>query len=338
MKISNDFSLKPFNTFRVDVLSKYFTVCESDEDLLETFDFIRKKKLEHLVIGEGSNILFTKNFDGLVFEYANESLREIKSDETKIRLEVGAGKNWDQFVDYCTKNNFGGVENLSLIPGKVGAAPVQNIGAYGQELADVLVCVNGFFIHTSEKFSFSKDECKLGYRNSIFKTALKNKVVITSIQVELSKQPTLNLSYGNLTEEISKQNLSDVTIQNVRNVVIQIRKSKLPDPDIIGNAGSFFKNPEIDEVHFNSLIEKFGDLKYFRLATNKYKVPAAWLIEKCELKGMRIGNAGTHDKQPLVIINYGNASPDEILSVKNKIQKDVFEKFQIHLEAEVNIV
>lgn len=338
MNILKNYSLKPHNTFQLDVSADYFASCNDDAELLEILNFIRDKKLKHLIIGGGSNILLTKDFDGIVIEYKNSFVKITERKDDYVLLEIGAGKVWDELVQFCVENNFGGIENLSLIPGNVGAAPIQNIGAYGQEVSNTLLFVNGFFLHNSEKFSLSKEECRLGYRDSIFKNELKNRVIITSVVFILSTKPKLNLSYGNLAEELNKTKKNEFTIQDVRDTVIKIRKNKLPDPKIIGNAGSFFKNPTLDESHFHSLKREFPEIKFFKSEENKYKIPAAWLIEQCGLKGYREGRVGIHDRQPLVIVNYGGAIASEILSLKNKVQKEVFEKFQIHLEEEVNII
>lgn len=305
---------------------------------MQVLDFIHKEKLTHLVLGGGSNILFAQNFGGFVFQYSKNEIREAERKDDSVILEVGAGKNWDELVAFCVSKNYGGIENLSLIPGTVGAAPIQNIGAYGQEFADVLLSVKGVFVDSKEIFEISNADCNLGYRNSIFKNELKNKVVITAVTIKLTTQTKLNINYGNLKDELQNISGNDSSIKDVREAVIRIRKSKLPDPAEIGNAGSFFKNPEVENDLFHQLKKEFDDLKFFPTNSGKYKIPAAWLIEKCGLKGYRSGNVGVHQSQPLVVVNFGNAEPEEILSLKTKIQKEVHNKFNIHLDEEVNII
>lgn len=338
MTIHQNYSLKNLNTFGINVFAKYFSRCEDDEHLLQVLDFTHKNKLTSLVLGGGSNILFTQNFGGIVFQYLRNEIREVEKKNDSIILEVSAGKNWDELVAFCASKNYGGIENLSLIPGTVGAAPIQNIGAYGQEFSDVFTSLKGVFVDSNEVFEMSSADCKLGYRNSIFKNELQNKVVITAVTIELTTQPKLNINYGDLKDALQNFSGDDYTVKDVREAVIRIRKSKLPDPADIGNAGSFFKNPEVGNDLFDSLKKNFQDLKFFRINSSMYKIPAAWLIEKCGLKGYRAGNVGVHQNQPLVIVNFGNAEPEEILSLKNKIQNEVYDKFNIRLEEEVNII
>jgi len=253
-------------------------------------------------------------------------------------VEAGAGVMWDELVNYCIDNNIGGIENLSYIPGTVGAAPIQNIGAYGQELVDTFYELNGFYVDTCEMKNFNKSECSFSYRDSIFKNELKNKFVITSVRLTLNKNPDANLSYNPVKEEAEKRNIKHPTIKDIREIVIDIRKNKLPNPVEIGNAGSFFKNPVITKEKFNVLEKEYPDLKYFPVDEYNVKIPAAWLIEKCGWKGRRIGDAGTHKIQPLVIVNYGNASGKEIYEISAMIKNDVETNFDITLENEVNIL
>jgi UDP-N-acetylmuramate dehydrogenase len=253
-------------------------------------------------------------------------------------VEAGAGVIWDELVKYCVDNNFGGIENLSYIPGTVGAAPIQNLGAYGQELDESFYELNGIYIDSCKTKKFNKSECGFSYRNSIFKNELKNIFIITSVRLKLNKNHNVNLSYNPVKEEVEKRNIKHPTIKNIRDIVIDIRKSKLPDPIEIGNAGSFFKNPVITKERFKVFKEEFPGLNHFLVDDDNVKIPAAWLIEKCGWKGKRIGDAGTHKMQPLVIVNYGNASGKEIYEVSTMIKNDVKKIFDIALEYEVNII
>ena len=336
MNIYKNVNLKELNTFGINVKAKNFIEVETEEDLKEIFISNEYSNQSKFILGGGSNILLIKDIEELTVKISIPGIKVIDEDKSSVFIEAGAGVKWHELVGYCIERNYGGIENLSLIPGTVGAAPIQNIGAYGQEIKDVLYRLNGVYISNGKAASFNNKECKFGYRNSIFKNELKNKFVISSVKLKLSKNPEVNLSYGNLKEEIEKLNLSEVTIANISNVVCSIRKSKLPDPSIIGNAGSFFKNPEITFDTFSKLKQKYPDIVGYQ-KENNVKLAAGWLIEKCGWKGKRIGNAGVHPKQALVLINYGNASGTEILNLSKKIKESVKEKFYVNLEYEVNI-
>ena len=291
-----------------------------------------------LFLGGGSNILFTKNFDGIVIKISIGGIKIVDEDEQSVTVEAGAGVTWNELVEYCVEKNFGGIENLILIPGTVGAAPIQNIGAYGQELKDTFFELSGILTESGKEISFDKAACEFSYRSSIFKNKLKNKFVITSVKLRLKKNPVVNLSYKDVTDEIQKLNLSNASIIDVCNVVKSIRQRKLPDPAMIKNAGSFFKNPVINFSKFEGMQKRYPSVKYYPVDEENVKIPAAWLIEKCGFKGSREGNVGTHHTQPLVIVNYGYASGSEILSFAEKIKHSVMDKFEISLEFEVNII
>lgn len=338
MHIKENYSLKNYNTFGIDVKAKYFAEAESADDVKLLLSHAKFKNIPKLILGGGSNILFTKDFDGLVINLINNRIEIIEEDEEYIYVRADAGVIWHKLVLFAVEKNLGGIENLSLIPGKVGAAPIQNIGAYGQELKDVFVSLRGVDIESANVKEYSPEECKFGYRDSIFKRELKNKFIITSVVLKLIKKPSLNISYGSIKEELEKLNLNEISVSDVSRVVCHIRESKLPDPAVIGNAGSFFKNPEISREKFDDLSKKYPGIPGYKASNDSFKIPAGWLIEKAGLKGKREGNVGTHEKQALVIVNFGNAAGDEILKFKDHIKKEVEEKFGIELEEEVNIL
>ncbi len=338
MKVLKNISLKNLNTFGVDVKSKYFVEVYSEEELKQVLNSEEFPHQQKLILGSGSNILFTKDFDGLIIKNSISGIKLLDEDSNKVIVEAGAGVIWDELVKYCIDKNIGGIENLSYIPGMVGAAPIQNIGAYGQELEDTFYELNGIYVDNCETKNFNKSECSFSYRNSIFKNELKNKFVITSVRLKLNNNPDANFSYNPVKEEVEKRNIKHPTIKDIREIVIDIRKNKLPDPVEIGNAGSFFKNPVVAKEKFKVLEKEYPDLKYFFIDDYNIKIPAAWLIEKCGWKGKRIGDAGTHKMQPLVIVNYGNASGKEIYEISMMIKNDVKTSFEITLENEVNIL
>jgi UDP-N-acetylmuramate dehydrogenase len=338
MNIEKNISLKNLNTFSVDVKSKYFINIFSEKELIQVLNTEEFPNHKKLILGGGSNILFTKDFDGLVIKNSIPGIELIGEDNNKVIVEAGAGVIWEELVQYCVDRNYSGIENLSYIPGTVGAAPIQNIGAYGQELEETFYELRGIYIDSCETKNFNKSECSFSYRNSIFKNELKNKFIITSVKLKLNRNPDVNLSYNPVKDEVENRNVNHPTIKDIREIVIDIRKSKLPDPVEIGNAGSFFKNPVITKEKFKSLKEEYPNFKHFFVDEYYVKIPAAWLIEKCGWKGKRIGNTGTHDMQPLVIVNYGNASGKEIYEISTMIKNDVKKIFDITLENEVNIL
>ncbi len=337
MKILKDISLKTYNTFGIDVTSKAFAEIFSEDELIILLNLPEWKNKKKLVIGGGSNILFTDNFDGLVIKISIPGIEIINEDQDFVYIKAGAGVNWNDLVNFCVDKNYGGIENLSLIPGTVGAAPIQNIGAYGQELKEVFYSLSGILIEKSEEKVLYKNDCKFGYRESIFKNELKDKFIITYVILRLYKKPVINLSYDAVRNEIEKLKLENITIKEISKIVSEIRIKKLPDPKKIGNAGSFFKNPEVDEKKFMELKNEFPELSGRKTSNQKYKLAAGWLIEKCGWKGKQIKNSGCHTNQSLVLVNYGNATGSEILELAEQIENSVMAKFGITLQKEVNI-
>ncbi len=338
MEIAKNLSLKSFNTFSIDASARAFVNALDEDEMFEILSAETLKPYSKFILGGGSNILFTKNYQGLVIKNSIPGIEIIKQDDNSAIVEAGAGVNWNELVNYCVDRNLGGIENLALIPGTAGAAPIQNIGAYGEELSETFHSLRGFYIETVKPAIFYKSDCNFGYRNSIFKNKLRNRFVVTKIQLMLNKNPEIKTGYGNVRDELEKTGKSSFTISDVRDAVVKIRKEKLPDPALIGNAGSFFKNPEIRPELYNLLKEKYPDLKAYPLDNRNIKLSAAWLIDKAGWKGMRKGNTGTHSKQALVIVNHGGASGEEILHFAKEIKRSVYEKFEVVLEEEVNII
>lgn len=340
MKISQNISLKKYNTFGIDVSAKYFgsfSTVEEAKELLASGKLL-SPKTQQLILGGGSNILFTKNYDGLVLKNEISGIEKVKEEDDYVYIKAGAGVNWHSLVMYCIGNDFAGIENLSLIPGNVGASPMQNIGAYGVEIKDVFYELEALHIEDGSKVAFNLNDCAFGYRESVFKRKYKNQFVITSVTYRLSKKPNFNTSYGAIEQELEKMNVKELSIRAVSNAVINIRSSKLPNPAEIGNAGSFFKNPEVEMQLFEKLKAEHSNIIGYALDNGNVKLAAGWLIEQCGWKGYRNGDAGCHAKQALVLVNYGNASGDEIFSLSEAIIKSVKEKFAVALEREVNIV
>lgn len=335
MKIQQNISLKNYNTFGIDVNAKRFISIDSFYNLQE----ILKKEKDIFLLSGGSNMLLTEDIDQLVLHIDMKGISIDLEDENNVYVTVNAGEDWHQFVLWCISQNYGGIENLSLIPGNVGTCPIQNIGAYGVEVKDVITKVEGLDIESSKRVEFSNDECQFGYRNSIFKNELKGKVVLTSVSFCLTKKDhVLNTSYGAIETELSDQNITAPTIKDVSNAVIKIRQSKLPDPKEIGNSGSFFKNPVISSIHFQKLQQTYPSIPSYPVSDTEVKVPAGWLIENAGLKGKRFGETGTHKKQALVLVNYGNATGKEVYVLAKKIQQTILETFDIQLEIEVNVI
>ena len=342
MVVQENISLKSLNTFGIDVSAKYFANFSSVNELHELLEFNQPQTTNHkpqtLILGGGSNILFTKDFDGLVLKNEIVGIKEIKEDEHHVYVQVGAGVNWHHFVLHCIHNGWAGIENLSLIPGNVGASPMQNIGAYGVEIKDVFYSLEAFHIREKKMVNFSLNDCEFGYRDSVFKRKFKNEFVITDVTYRLNRIPTFNTSYGAIEQELEKMGVKELSIQAISQAVINIRSSKLPDPAVIGNAGSFFKNPEIQNSKFKSLKERFPDIVGYDLPSGNTKLAAGWLIEQAGWKGYRKGDAGCHERQALVLVNYGNAKGSEIYNLSEEILQSVKEKFGVGLEREVNIV
>ena len=334
---THNFSLKSSNTFGISVIAKHYLTVDSPEDLIKFFEENKAVKDEkRLFLGAGSNLLFVGDFDGVVIHSDIQGILLTSENKNFVEIEVGAGVVWDHFVDYCVWKNWGGIENLSLIPGTVGAVPVQNIGAYGVEAESVIAGVKGINLETLEHKSFSREACDFGYRSSIFKQLLKEQFMVTSVIFRLSKHPDFQLQYGALEAEIDK--FGEKNLQNIRKAVIAIRKSKLPDPLEIGNAGSFFKNPIVSEAAANLLKNSYPNIPIYLIGSGHAKIAAGWLIEQAGWKGRSVGKAAVHDKQALVILNKGGATGQEILDLSKMVTKDVLLKFNIELEREVLII
>jgi UDP-N-acetylmuramate dehydrogenase len=338
MIIRENYSLKSLNTFGISVDAKYFAEVASIEEIIDIYHFIRDKDIPYLVLGGGSNILFTNDFEGIIIKINLKGIEIINEDTEHYYIKAQAGENWDEFVSYCVTKNFGGLENLSLIPGNVGASPIQNIGAYGVEMKDVFHELVMIDLQIEKTRLLRVEECRFGYRNSIFKNELKGKCIILSVTFRLNKFPVLRTEYGSIKDELNKMGIKEPSIQTIRNAVISIRRSKLPDPNETGNAGSFFKNPTINAEIYNNLKKRFPDLVSFPQPDGTFKLAAGWLIEQCGWKGKRIGDAGVHEKQALVIVNYGNATGKEILELAEEIKKSVTDRFGVEIETEVNVV
>jgi UDP-N-acetylmuramate dehydrogenase len=337
MKFRANISLKPYTTFGVEANAALFAELNSKADLPELLAGTTKQ-LPMMILGEGSNVLFVNDYPGLIIRNNLSGIQILHEDDDHCLLEVAAGVNWPYLVDHTVNRGWGGLENLSLIPGKVGAAPIQNIGAYGVELKETLVEVEVFEPRTGAMKRFSNAECDFGYRTSVFKTVSKGQFIITGITLKLSKKPQLNLSYAPLKKFFEGHSLKDISVKEVGEAVKQIRRSKLPDPDEIGNAGSFFKNPVVHASQAENLKKDFSDIPVYPLDPDNVKVAAGWLIEKGGWKGKRFGDAGVHEKQALVLVNYGNAVGKEIFDLSEKIRFDVEKKFGILLEREVTVV
>ncbi|WP_312750123.1 UDP-N-acetylmuramate dehydrogenase [Epilithonimonas hominis] len=339
MKMQENISLKPYNTFGVDVKSKYFAEVRSLEELIETLKFSNSKKLPLLFLGGGSNILLTKDFEGLAIQLNLKGITEEIIDDNQILVTAKAGENWHQFVMFCLDKNYGGLENLSLIPGNVGTSPMQNIGAYGTEIKDIFESCKVLNLETLQIETFNLEQCKFGYRDSIFKQEGKGKYVILEVTFRLTrKNHKIDVEYGAIQSELEKMGITNPTIQDVSKAVISIRQSKLPDPKVIGNAGSFFKNPTIPISQFEALKQKFKNIPGYPNG-DFVKVPAGWLIEQAGWKGKQIGNVASNQLQALVIINStGSATGKEIFDFSTMIIDSVKEKFEIELEREVNII
>ncbi len=338
MTIQENVSLKQFNTFGIEAKAKYFIEVKNKKELIEALYDNQFHMTKRLILGGGSNVLFTKNFDGVVVKVSIKGLKKTKENSDFVWVKAGAGESWHDLVLFAIENNWGGIENLSLIPGSVGAAPLQNIGAYGVEIKDTIHEVKALNIPHGEVHVFDKNDCQFGYRESIFKNEAKDKYVVLSITLKLAKKPIFNIEYGAIQEVLAQNPLSELSIKAISDAVISIRQSKLPNPAEIGNAGSFFKNPEISIAHYKKLRLSFDDIPSYPINAETVKVPAGWLIEKVGWKGFREGDIGVHDKQALVLVNYGNGTGLQVKALSDKIQKSIFDKFGIRLQTEVNIV
>jgi UDP-N-acetylmuramate dehydrogenase len=338
LTIQSNVSLKSYNTFGVEVATRYLSEADNDQDIQTLLQLPDIQDLPKLILGGGSNLLFTQDFGGLVVKINIKGIEIIKEDQQHIWVKAGAGENWHDFVMYCVERNWGGIENLALIPGTVGAAPIQNIGAYGVELQDSFDQLEAINIHTGEKRIFTGADCAFGYRDSIFKNEVKGQYIIINVRFKLSKTPQLVVSYGDVQKTLDQMGAKDLNIKAIADAVIKIRRSKLPDPNDIGNAGSFFKNPTIPQSQYETLKVEYPDLPSYVIDASTVKIPAGWLIEQCGWKGKRTGNIGVHTRQALVLVNYGGGKGLEIKQLAEKIQNSVFDTFGIQLHTEVNFV
>ena len=337
MEIQSNFSLKNYTTFGIEAKANHFVAVKNVGELKAVLE--QKKSEKKFILGGGSNMLLTKNIEALVIHVDLKGKKIVKETEDYVWVESQAGENWHEFVLWAIDQNFGGLENMSLIPGNVGTTPVQNIGAYGTEIKDTFVSCEAISIDNQEMKTFSKEECHFGYRESIFKNEEKDNYIITSVIFKLTKRNhKINISYGDISTELAKNNITNPTLKDISNAVIAIRQSKLPDPKELGNSGSFFKNPILLKTDFNKIHQKFPEMKYYEISETEVKVPAGWLIEQAGFKGKRFGDAGVHKNQALVLVNYGNATGQEILNLSREIQQTVFDTFGINIEAEVNII
>ncbi|QIP11339.1 UDP-N-acetylmuramate dehydrogenase [Spirosoma aureum] len=340
LTIESHVSLKPHNTFGIDVSARYWVEINHEDDiqtLLQLTDFVDTPKL---ILGGGSNVLLCHDFNGLVVKMNIQGINVTGEDDAHVYLKAGAGVTWHELVVFCVQQGYAGLENLSLIPGTVGAAPMQNIGAYGVELEQVFESLTAVHVLTGQKRTFNHADCAFGYRESIFKKELKGQYIITGVTFQLDKHPTFHTRYGAIQETLTEMGVSQdrLTIKAISDAVIQIRRSKLPDPVQIGNAGSFFKNPEIPKEQFDSLKLRYPTLPGYPIGDTLVKVPAGWLIEQAGWKGYRSGDVGVHAKQALVLVNYGNATGNEVLALAKQIQKSVLDLFGIKISPEVNVV
>lgn len=338
MNFFENHSLKSYNTFGISASSKLFITINSIVELHELRTTNQFLSNELLVLGGGSNILLTKNFNGLVVKNNLKGIELLQNNEEFVLVKCNAGEVWHEFVLWCIQKNYAGLENLSLIPGCTGASPMQNIGAYGVEIKDVFYELEALNIQSGELIKFSKNECEFGYRESVFKRKLKNQFIITSVTFKLLKKPVFHTEYGAIKQELDSMKVAELSIKNISQAVINIRKSKLPNPSEIGNAGSFFKNPEVSIEAYQNLKNYFNNIVAYELENGNYKLAAGWLIEQCGLKGHRVGDAGVHKLQSLVLVNYGNASGNEIYNLSTHVIEKVKEKFNVDLEREVNVI
>ena len=337
LTIQETVNLTEFNTFGIAAKARWFVSVRSVDEIQELIQTSVFLNHERLILGGGSNLLFTGDFNGVVIKVDIRGIQVVSEDEDHLILKCGAGESWHGLVMYTVENGWSGLENLSLIPGSVGAAPVQNIGAYGVELKDSFVRLESLNLMTGEIQTFEKEACKFGYRDSVFKNELKGQQLITHVTLKLNKKHTFLLSYGNVEQELQKKGIDEPTVQSVSDVIMEIRRSKLPDPRQLGNAGSFFKNPLVTEKKYQLLKTEYGEMPGYSTREG-YKIPAAWLIDQCGWKGKRRGAVGVHTHQPLVLVNYGNGTGKEIEELANAIRKSVIEKFEIDLVPEVNIL
>ncbi len=344
MPLLENISLRPYNTFAVNASAGSFGVFHSCDELQSLLSIVKASNSQVLILGGGSNILLTKNYDGAVLKNNITGIQKIKEDAEYVYVRAGAGENWHQFVLQCIENEWAGAENLSLIPGNVGASPMQNIGAYGIEIKDIFHELKSFHLNEKTNYTFGLKDCEFGYRESVFKKKYKDQFVILNVTFKLRKEPVYNIGYGAIKEELEKEGVKQLSIKAISDAVVRIRQSKLPDPKQIGNAGSFFKNPSVPALKFESIQQEFPGIVGYKNADDSVKLAAGWMIEQCgpndtvSWKGYRVGDAGCHAKQALVLVNYGNASGAEINTLADQIEESVKLKFGVELEKEVNII
>jgi UDP-N-acetylmuramate dehydrogenase len=334
MQFSENISLASLNSFGIEALARYYTKISSVDELS---NLQLEQNLPLLVLGGGSNILFTRDFSGYVLHNEIRGIEVVHEDEKQVLVRTGAGEVWHEFVEYCIGNGYAGVENLALIPGRNGASPIQNIGAYGVEVKDVFYELEAFHLSEKKLYRFNASECAFGYRDSVFKNRYKGQFMISSVTYRLSKKPSFHTTYGAITQELEKMGVQDLSIRAIGDAVIRIRRSKLPDPAEIGNAGSFFKNPEVSAGQFSLLRSEYPDIVGYPLPGGRIKLAAGWMIERAGWKGYRNGPAGVHDKQALVLVNHGGAKGKEIYDLSEEILVSIREKFGVKLEREVNV-
>lgn len=337
MKELYNCSLLPYNTFGMDVKASRFVEYASVEELRGLWNAEREAVARALHIGGGSNLLFAFDYEGLILHSAIKGYTVVKETEEEVEVRVGAGEVWDDFVAYTVANGWYGAENLSLIPGEVGASAVQNIGAYGVEAKDLIVSVDTFGLETGEERRFMQEECRYAYRESIFKQELKGKYAVTFVTYRLKKHPVFHLEYGNIRAELEKQGCQ-VDLENVRRIIIAIRQAKLPDPKVLGNAGSFFMNPVVPKMQFEALLAQYPDMPHYPVDDAHVKIPAGWMIDRCGWKGKRVGHAGVHEKQALVLVNCGGATGKEVMHLAEEIVASVRERFGVTIRPEVNYI
>ena len=335
MQFSENVSLASMNSFGIEARARYYAKISSVDELS---NLELEQNIPVLVLGGGSNILFTQNFNGYVLHNEIKGKQVLKEDDDHIYVKTGGGEVWHEFVEYCISNGFAGVENLALIPGRNGASPIQNIGAYGVEVKDVFYELEAFHIAERKVYTFNAEDCAFGYRDSVFKNKFKGHFLISSVTYRLNRKPDFKTSYGAITQELEKMGVQDLSIRAIGDAVIRIRSSKLPDPAVIGNAGSFFKNPEVSTSKFDELRSIYPEIVGYSLPGGTVKLAAGWLIEKAGWKGYRRGQAGVHDKQALVLVNHGGAKGNEIYDLSEEILQSVRGKFGVDLEREVNIL
>ena len=337
MKELYNCSLLPYNTFGMDVKASRFVEYASVEELRGLWNAEREAVARALHIGGGSNLLFASDYEGLILHSAIKGYTVVKETEEEVEVRVGAGEVWDDFVAYTVANGWYGAENLSLIPGEVGASAVQNIGAYGVEAKDLIVSVDTFGLETGEERRLMREECRYAYRESVFKQKLKGKYAVTFVTYRLKKHPVFHLEYGNIRAELEKQGCQ-VDLENVRRIIIAIRQAKLPDPKVLGNAGSFFMNPVVPKMQFEALLAQYPDMPHYPVDEAHVKIPAGWMIDRCGWKGKRVGHAGVHEKQALVLVNCGGATGKEVMHLAEEIVASVRERFDVTIRPEVNYI